>query len=236
MLGKPSPKSTGWAVGFGAILFMTVFCVGMILLALISIVRAEEDIRGVPAFKLGYPSPAMKLGPQFYYLWTDEQCMTLERAVTNPRSVPWKGLLENDALKQKTQQALLEKCEAEKITWVTEHGDVVMHHMHMHLNEQILGGFAVSRYACRQTHDLSVVRWGDQESVTGIDYWGEDDSTDENENLRKFSPETCAYYNGEAQSLLEVMKNPPMRSNGGVTWTSVWYMLEWATTVVLSFK
>jgi hypothetical protein len=173
---------------------------------------------------LRYPSAALQLGPQFYYLWTDEECLTAERALTNPHAVLWEGLLAGDKLKQDTQAAIIRKCREPVIVWQSARGPELRHHIHLYLNEQILAGFALTRYNCRQTHDLH----GDE-----IDYWGEDDSTDENENMLKFSPELCAYYNGESKRLFEEVANPAMRSDGGVTWTHVWWMLEWATAVVL---
>lgn len=174
-----------------------------------------------------YPSMALKLAPQFYYLWTDEECLTAERAVTNPHALPWTGLLSGDKLKQQTQQAIIDKCHATGFVWDTEHGPDLRHHVHLYMNEQVLVGLALSRYICRQTHGLH----GDT-----ADYWGEDYSLDENEDVNKFSPEMCDYYNATKQDLFEQVSHPAMRSDGGVTWPHVWQSLEWARIAVQNWR
>jgi len=90
-----------------------------------------------------------------------------------------------------------------------------------------LVGLALSRYICRQTHGLH----GDT-----ADYWGEDYSLDENEDVNKFSPEMCDYYNATKQDLFEQVSHPAMRSDGGVTWPHVWQKLEWAMTAVRNWR
>lgn len=196
-----------------------------------------------------YPSMALRLAPQFYYLWTDEECLTAERAVTNPHALPWTGLLSGDKFKQQTQQAIIDKCHAPGFVWDTERGPDLRHHVHLYLNEQVLVGLALSRYICRQTHGLHAAFKGNpsmdgqfdqavtiNESGVLVDRWGEDYSIDENENLVVVTPDRCDYLNASSRGLFKKVESLNMRSDGGVTWPHVWQKIEWAMTAVKNWN
>jgi hypothetical protein len=109
---------------------------------------------GAPAHSAEYPGPAAQLGPQFFYVWTEEECQTAEMALTDEKAVPWKNLLEGNAELQQRKTAIIAKLHAPGVIWA---GAGFRRHVQLTLPEQILTCFALTRYYCRwEDQDIDV--------------------------------------------------------------------------------
>jgi hypothetical protein len=146
---------------------------------------------------------AARHGPQFLYLWTEEDCFVLKMALMHEKAVPWKGLLEGNVEMQERRADIIAKLlYSPQVAWVTEQGDRVRRHIQLTLPQQILTGFALTRYYCQQ----------------------EDEDTD---------PGLCNHLNMETQRLFQQIRNPSARTFGGNDGgVPPWIMLEQATRIV----
>lgn len=174
--------------------------------------------------------PSQRLGPQFFYIWTEEQLFTAEQALTTMATKNYDGVLAGNAEMQERYQKIIDKLHySPTVTWPQG----VRRHIQFTMGQQILMFFSASRYHCRQTHDSGNIRWGDQMVEMPDEYWGEDDSVDENENPVKVSPAMCDYYNDRAEALMIEMREHKMRSFGGYPIVALpWWMLDWAVSEV----
>lgn len=168
-----------------------------------------------PCHSEEYPSLALQMGPQFYHLWSDDECAILNRAITNNFALPWNLIVGGDKLKQQTINSIQQKCNAPSLLWETIHGEIKVHHIKLYVNEQILVGFVLSRYYCRDTH-------------LG---WGDDGSLDANEEIIKLDINSCYQFNMDSADMFDKVKMPSMRYNGGVTWMPTWYILDSMATI-----
>jgi len=110
-------------------------------------------------------------------------------------------------------------------------------HIEWSLPRHILMGSASTRYHCRQTHGPGFIRWMDEQGqaqqIIGPDeYWGEDDGFDANENLNKFSPALCDYYNQRSKALGDKLLHAPGAFGGYPVVPPPWACLFYATSAV----
>jgi hypothetical protein len=164
--------------------------------------------------------PALQKGPQFAYLWTEEDCQMMEMALSNQLAVPWEGLLKDNDEMQRRQVSIIAKCRRSGVIWRTENGEEFRRLVQFSLPEQILAGFALTRYNCRKVTDPK----------TGNEYG--DDGSEE----ASWDTERCEQLNQWTKRLFEQVRNPSMRTFGGnPDAPPPWTILHWATAVVLSW-
>lgn len=188
-----------------------------------------------------FEKPSQRLGPQFYFIWNEEQLFTAEQALTNPKAIPPddKWLASHPEAWERFEKIKDKLHYSPTVTW----SNGTFRHINFTLGQTIMMGMALTRYHCRQTHGPGFIRWmdnqGQAQQLQQTEYWGEDDGYDENENLNKFSPEMCAYYNQRSEALFKEVEAHKMATFGGVDWWTAlppWYMLEDAVNMVQNWK
>lgn len=176
-----------------------------------------------------FETPAVTLGAQFFYTFDEQDLMTIEQAMDNPRALPPdQKLLASHPEQWERFQKIKDKLRYGPIlTWG---GGETVRHAHFTLPQQTMVGVALSRYHCVQTMGPATLHWAKDASLpeTGTNrvevslpdvYWGEDGSLDENEELTQISPELCDYYNQRSEALFfERVRWPANRSFGGADW------------------
>jgi hypothetical protein len=191
-------------------------------------------------------STALRLGPQFSFLWNSDQLLAVGQALTNPEAIPWAAVLGGNAAMQRRQQEIIFKLSrSPAMVWANGGWH---RHVEFDTAQHDMIGLALSRYHCRQTLRAGSIFFFNNEGqgasvLMDPEYWGEDDSLSENEDLQKVSPELCDYYNRRAQNVFEEVSQPAMRTFGGVElgWAEghvkimPWWMLDWATQYALTF-
>ena len=202
---------------------------------------AIRRVLSEPEKKQQYERPSQRLGPQFHFIWDEEQLFTAEQALTNPKAIPPddKWLASHPEAWERFEKIKDKLHNSPTMTWPMG----TRRHITFTLGQTIMMGMALTRYHCRQTHGPGFVRWmddqGQAQQLQQTEYWGEDDGYDENENLNKFSPEMCAYYTQRAEALFKEVEAHKMSTFGGVDWWTAlppWYMLEDAVNMVQNWK
>ena len=198
-------------------------------------------------------SPAVSKGPQFLLVLDEDQMLAAEQVLTNPWAV-----LPNDREMQNRARDMLAQLHSTKpVYWVVEDENagwsvaslfnwflgkrnlklLKRWHIEWSLPRHILMGSASTRYHCRQTHGPGFIRWMDEQGqaqqIIGPDeYWGEDDGFDANENLNKFSPALCDYYDQRSKALGDKLLHAPGAFGGYPVVPPPWAWLFYATSAV----